>query len=191
MLCMQTCRMFAYVCSVRTIWILLNFPSTFSKLKPAHGHAPDPWRCVESKLSAQIFESNLGNTAFSLSNKNAFRYDAYRPYVTVRQGVSLTEIPHWTETPRHGSPGQRLPHWTETPWTETSQIETPLDRDPLDRDPQDRDPLDKDPWTETPHWIETPHWTETPTGQRPPGQRPLGQRPPWTENPCGQKHRPV
>ena len=39
---MQTCRMFAGICSVCTIGITIKPFLTFSKLEPAHVHAPDP-----------------------------------------------------------------------------------------------------------------------------------------------------
>ena len=41
--CVKTCRMFADVCSVCTIWITIKLSLTFGKLKLAYGQAPDPW----------------------------------------------------------------------------------------------------------------------------------------------------
>ena len=52
---MQTCRMFADVCSVTN-----KLSLTFSKLNPAHGHAPDPWKwvftCIPYSIPVREYE---------------------------------------------------------------------------------------------------------------------------------------
>ena len=94
-----------------------------------------------------------------ITNKNAFKLDAYCLLSTIRGELFLTEIPpSQRPTFLDRDPPSFTETWTETPWTEETSGQ--LDRDPLqkytqvgppDRDPSgQRRPLDRNPpWTET------------------------------------------
>ena len=122
-----------------------------------------------------------------ITNKNAFKLDAYCLLSTIRGELFLTEIPP-SQRPTfldRDPPSFTETSWTETPWTEETSGQ--LDRDPLqkytqvgppDRDPSGQRPLDKDaPWIEILPGQRHP-WTETPQTKTPPPDR---DHSPWTD----------